>query len=428
MIQDTGYSFVLWGMLATSLGGVFSSLLGYFFDFISSAVFFQLIIEDGSENSPDFLLKESLYKHIVKNKSSFQRMKVKLVRQNPKDINSNITGHSESLPDGGVFFWNTEEKIHHLFYAEYTNSGVRYWDKEKIIIYGLRCSMGNLERLLDKIVFKEDEPIKYMWKYSGSGGDDHCWLASTGKDRYLETPVYIPSPDTEKVIRDIDMCVKAWSREKKIKLIRQCNKGCFLLQGPPGTYKTTLVRYISTKIRLNLCVATHNDISIDTFKNMISSIPKRSVFLLDDMDMSIFNAEKSVEDDEYTRDRFVAKKLKAVIKSVMDGTVVLPEECLFFICCNDEKIDDAISSRFTPYFLGLPDSCWKEKLFLHLFPREKKISKLFSRSLEDTNFSQRNLTRTIGRSYKENCPMETYKTCMEMLGCKTISCDISKKK
>ena len=210
---------------------------------------------------------------------------------------------------------------------------------------------------MNSLATKPERLIKYQWTF---GRDDvHLWKPGKGRNKYITEPVYIPTPDGDHVLEEVDRCVEAWKKNNN-PFIKQCNKSCFLLWGPHGTFKTSLVKLIACKYLMNLAVITQHELHEDTFRRMMECLDPGSIVLFDDIDLDMFkDNDDEDDDDELIRSkgrgrngRRWGRGMKSVMKTVMDGTVNLPDKCLFFICCNNTELDIDIKSRFTPHHLG----------------------------------------------------------------------------
>lgn len=381
------------GSIVTAASGMIINFGRSLLDNMFSILFIQLTLDEDSQDSAESGVVENMYHHILKNQSRLQGWKSRMIKTDSRS--EEIKNHSFTLPEGGYLFWIGW----HPFYTWYKPGGKNYWSKSNLDIFGLRISKWKLFSLLNEMIQKPDQILKYQWTF---GTDDiQLWKPGRGRNKYVSKPIYIPTEDTEKVLRDVEKCIEAWEKNDN-PFIKQCNKSCFLLWGPHGTFKTSLVKLIAHQYKMDLHVITQNELHEETFSRMMESLEPNRIVLIDDIDLSIFN---DVEEEEVTvskgrgrNGRRWGRGMKAVIKSVMDGTVTLPERCFFFICCNNTELDTDINSRFTPYFLGYADREWRKQLFGSVFPDcPEKLKQRFSDLYENCSKSQREITKDLAR-------------------------------
>lgn len=397
------------GWMMLGLGTVFAGLGRYLIDHLCSLIFFSLLVDQDKNDSVETIITDKLYKHIIDNQSKLQGWKVRISKKEfDNTICEEVKNHQFTLPEGGILFWVGW----HIFYAYYNPGNGGYWSCSHLSIYGFRWSRKTLINLVDRSSFSEQKSIKYQWTYGKD--DSQLWKPGKGRNKFVQKPIYIPTPDADRVLEEVDRCVKAWD-EKSHPMADQCNKGCFLLWGPPGTFKTSLVKYITCARGSDLYVINPSDLR-GNFHQMMETLPVDSVVIFDDIDMDIFNPDKNIDFDIDPRNRRRMREnmdIKATLKTVMDGTVNLPERCLFFICCNNTEFDPAIASRFTPFYMGYGPRSWKELLFDTFFPNQKLGSK-FADLYEGKEISQREITRTLTRCCSSD-PEKTIQTIKDFL-------------
>lgn len=398
----SGQMLFLIGSVATAASGMILNLGRSLTDYMFSILFLQLTLDEDSHDSAEPGVVEKMYRHILDNQSRLQGWKSRMIKASVFEKRKpEIQNHSFTLPEGGYLFWIGW----HPFYTWYTPGGKNWWSKSQLTIYGLRISKGSIFRLINGMIHKTDQILKYRWVLGTD--DNQLWKPGRGRNKCVSKPIYIPTPDTERVLRDVERCMEAWKKQDN-PFIKQWNKSCFLLWGPHGTFKTSLVKLIAHQYKMDMHVITQDELHEDTFSRMMESLESDRVVLIDDIDLSMFNDTEGEEEVTLSkgrgrRGRRWGRGMKAVIKSVMDGTVTLPDRCFFFICCNNTKLDPDINSRFTPYYLGYADQGWRKKLFELVFPGcseelKQKFSELYEIS-EDAEKSQREITQELARHH-----------------------------
>ena len=385
------------GMLMTSLVGMASNIGRSLLDNLYRIFFFRFNLDESHVDSPNFEINEGVYKMILENRSRLlQGWSARLARSDFCEPGKEIKGHQFSITTGGIYFWIGWQ----FYYAEYEMKGNRWWPQNKMDIYGFRWSSWKLIEFLDQLSRDKNRCIKWTWRCSRDR-DGEKWSPGIGRDRDISILYYLPTPDSEAVIREVERYYQTRQNENLHPLIKQTNVAKFLLYGPPGTGKTDLVKWIAFQKKAPLYVITQEVLDSSNFSKMIQTLPDDVVLLFDDIDMDILKEKDDPPEKERGRE---GSNLKAVIKSVMEGTVTLPAGCLYFITCNNTELDQEITSRFTPFYIGHAKNDWRKRLFSELF--EGKTHKLLDK-LEKKDISQRTFTRALAQSYVPNNPGKT---------------------
>jgi len=335
--ENTQMMFFL-GSMVTAFASIAISLGQKLMDYLVSIIFFQLSVDEDRTDSAEPVVVSRLYQHILNNQTFFQGWKARISQNTPGEKTTDIKNHTFVLQDGGCFFWIS-------WYANYTSG----WATGELTIIGIRPGRSRLINLINDVAIKPEKLIKYQ-----------CSTMETWKrSEQIHLKTYL---DGNRVLDETKRCVENWEK-KNNPFISQCNNGCFLLWGPHGTFKTSLVKLIAVTYKMNLFVIAQNDLREDIFGKMMETLQPGSIVLFDDID----NDEPEIYVPQRGRRRS-GKSMKSVIKTVMDGTVNLPKECLYFMCCNNTELDADIKSRFTPYYMGYADCDWRKSLFHHVFP------------------------------------------------------------
>lgn len=402
---DGNQMMIVLGMIMTSImtsfSGIISNLGRSLLNNLYQIFFFYFQLDESTTNAPSFIINEGVYKMVLENRSRIlQGWNVRLVQNDSSENNQGkeINNHHFEITSGGIYFWIGW----HLYYADYNMGGNRWWPENKMFIYGFRWSSWNLVRALNKISQKKERCVKWTWQYCRDR-DGSKWTPGVGRDRYFSNPHYIETPDSKKVTEEIDRYISVLEKNNFPSFIKQSNGGKYILHGKHGTGKTTLVKKIAYEQKMDIYVVTQDVLSDKWFSRMIETLPSRSVLLFDDIDLNILNHEEEIENQKMKKNNN-RENLKSVMKTVMDGTVNLPNDCLYFISSNNEELDPDITSRFTPFYMGLAGNDWRKKIFSEIF--NGKNSALLEK-LEGYEISQRSFSRSMARAYVHGNPYKT---------------------
>lgn len=139
----------------------------------------------------------------------------------------------------------------------------------------------------------------------------------------------------------------------------------YLLHGPPGTGKTSIVRALAAHFGLDLWYAPLGDLSKDaSLLSLISEVGSRSILLLEDID--VFHAARARDDDSQGLSM-------AGLLNALDG-VATPHGMISILTTNDMTVIDEALLRpgrvDMREEIGLPDSGQLARLWGHFYSRE----------------------------------------------------------
>ena len=124
----------------------------------------------------------------------------------------------------------------------------------------------------------------------------------TTPSRDAET-LYLAGGTREALVRDLDTFLKSADRYARLGVPHR--RG-YLLHGPPGTGKTSLIRTIAGLFGMGLCIVNFTDLKDSDLEELMASAPKRCLIVMEDLDHMFPRAVASRrprdvydEDDEY---------------------------------------------------------------------------------------------------------------------------------
>ena len=137
----------------------------------------------------------------------------------------------------------------------------------------------------------------------------------------------------------------------------------YLLYGPPGTGKTSLVTALASELKLNVCVLSLASPTVNDEKiaNLLSSVPQRSVILIEDVDAFFRQRDKADNSVKVSYSGFI---------NALDGVAAHEGSVVFLTTNHPELIDEAAIRSGRVDFrmeLGLCDASQLARMFLKFF-------------------------------------------------------------
>lgn len=204
----------------------------------------------------------------------------------------------------------------------------------------------------------------FRWKTNGSGSGD--WVNQGYKRSRPARSVILAEGQLETIVRDmrdfIDRDTKAWYLAHGLP-----HRRSFLFHGPPGSGKSSTVKMIAGMFRLNACFLglTTADFSNQVLQDAISTMPRRALLVLEDVDV-LFNEERKSETGHSLTFSGVLNALDGLIS--VDGIITI------FTTNHIENLDPALIRG------GRVDRKFE---FSH--PSTKQLTTLFKSFYEDAS-------------------------------------------
>jgi chaperone BCS1 len=112
----------------------------------------------------------------------------------------------------------------------------------------------------------------------------------------------------------------------------------YLLYGPPGSGKSSLIQALAGELDYNICMLNLSEATLtdDRLNHLMNHIPERSILLLEDID-SAFNERRQTDEQGYRSGVTFSGLLNA-----LDGVASADERLIFMTTNHPERLDPAL--------------------------------------------------------------------------------------
>lgn len=211
-----------------------------------------------------------------------------------------------------------------------------------------------LQRAIDARVTRESETLSVYVPNPFHGGD---WMRARLGSRRPLASVVLRAGQAESLLADLQ-CFYA-ARERYAELGIPWRRG-YLLHGPPGTGKTSLVTALASELRLNVCTLSLASpvVGDEKIHALLAGVPPRSLLLIEDVDAFFRQRETAHAQVRLSFSGFL---------NALDGVATQEGNVLFMTTNHAEQLDPALirAGRIDARVeLGLCDEDQLRRLFL----------------------------------------------------------------
>jgi chaperone BCS1 len=271
-----------------------------------------------------------------------------LARVRRLDLDTTLRGAQLAMipAPGRHWFWYRGRPIWVYFYRSVESNGYTRHRSESLTFETMGRDRKFVKSLVEDIVACHREKLgtsSYLYVY------DEGWsCAEAYSSRLLESVILKPG-EKEHLLQDLEK-FRA-SRDRYRRLGVPYHRG-YLLHGPPGTGKTSLVSALGAKCGMSIYVVNLTDFTDRTLKSAINDVPENSIILFEDIDcMRAGHRRELTETRELLavpaegRDKKEEPRIGVTLSgllNVLDGFFA-PENVVFVMTTNHlEMLDPAL--------------------------------------------------------------------------------------
>jgi chaperone BCS1 len=214
--------------------------------------------------------------------------------------------------------------VHHI---KNESTMMSYWEVATLVIYYL--GDNNMIDEITEELFKQSSGKLETKFYIHNGG----WSYLNSRSKRDINSIFWNDKNKDDILQDLDIFLD--SKEKYLSLGIPYKRS-YLLYGPPGTGKTSMVHALASKYNLNVSLLNISTIQNDNdLITAFASTPKRSILLLEDIDL-IFQKLSKGKEHEKNNITFSG------ILNALDG-ITYQEGLITFMTTNHyERLDKAV--------------------------------------------------------------------------------------
>lgn len=262
-------------------------------------------------------------------------------------------------------------------------------DRKPLEDFIARAIEYRIARELDLVAIYIPSPYNSDWQRTKLG--NHRKLSS----------IVLKKGQSEAILEDMNNFFKAKARYEGLGI--PWRRG-YMLFGPPGTGKTSLVTALASELSLNLCTLSLASANVTDEKigNLFSTVPPRSIILIEDIDSFFHAREKSDIGVKLSYSGFI---------NALDGVASHEGSVIFMTTNHPELIDEAaIRSGRVDFKLELNqcDTYQLYNMFLKFFEDEIGASE-FAKLVPPHKYSPANIQEQLLKAKTSNEALEAFR-------------------
>jgi len=206
------------------------------------------------------------------------------------------------------------------------------------------------------------------------------WILLSKLPKRESDSIFLPGTQKEDIYNDIEKFINSEDDYEKYGIPYKRN---YLLEGLPGTGKTSLIFSIASKFNLDIAIINFSPkIDDNIFMSAISNLPNNSILLLEDID-SLFIDRKS------SSENFSMISFSAIL-NVLDGIARKNKMITFMTTNYIDRIDDALKRPGRiDYMVSFKSATMDQikNMFISFFPNLDEIPKNILSKIKNNSIS-----------------------------------------
>ncbi|KAI8141461.1 P-loop containing nucleoside triphosphate hydrolase protein [Fennellomyces sp. T-0311] len=288
------------------------------------------------------------------------------------------SGTTQIIWHNGRKIWVTRKKVRAEDTSASSLNNLRLGDLSSLLqrsqeIMEISMRGRNVEELkaviqewIDTIYYRDINKLT-VYQCMRAHHSEYMWKRISNKEMRKFDSVVLREGQKEEILADVQKFLGA---RKKYGMRGIPYRHAVILHGPPGTGKTSFIKGLAEKLRLNIAyISLAASIDDDGFLALLARVPEDSMVVMEDFDRSHITKD-SKESDRNGAAAVVAKITEAGLLNALDG-INTPEGTLVFLTCNDiNKINDVVKrpGRVDQiYHLSYADDYQIEEMFWRFF-------------------------------------------------------------
>lgn len=210
------------------------------------------------------------------------------------------------------------------------------------------------------------------------------WFLVASRSRRRKDSIVLAEGVLEQLFQDVRwfLAAEQWYADRGIPYRRG-----YLLEGPPGTGKTSLITVVASELEYGLALISlsQSGLTDDGFRYMLTQVPARTILVIEDIDCATRSrdATSDAKDD--------SKVTLSGILNAIDGVTERPGQLLFMTTNYSDRLDPALlRPGRTDYRLrlGLADTDQVCRLFSQFYGNvSERLSAQFSAKIPPFTYS-----------------------------------------
>lgn len=321
------------------VGGYLKSFWNFFYShtigWASKKFKIELVLEEQEHRSSFIWVNLWMEKHLTKRK-------IASLRVQHKSSEDGDSSDFELLPSYGFYWFWWKWKLL-TFYSERKESSSEYADRivrtVSITVWGTRKKKVLLD-LLEEAKSQFDALYPTKMKYYvpvGSGLDSGHWESFVMEERRLES-VYLPNKDLSNILADFQLF---FDSKQKYRTLGVPWRRAYLLDGPPGSGKSTLVQALASHFKYPIYYMQIAGMTASKIKKLLTDAESPCIVLMEDIDSAQATEKRTQTDDK--KEQKLASVTTSELLNLLDGLVATEQRIVIMTTNHPEKLDPAFT-------------------------------------------------------------------------------------